>query len=71
MARMAVKTRAFPLYEVEDGIRYTVNEAGEKPIGDYLRAQSRFRHLTGEDIEVIQARQDDEWERLVRKAAER
>ena len=67
VARMAVQSRAFPLYEVEDGLKYTINEAGDKPVKDYLRSQSRFRHLSDEDIGIIQERLDIEYGRLVRK----
>jgi pyruvate/2-oxoacid:ferredoxin oxidoreductase beta subunit len=70
VARMAVQSRAFPLYEVEDGVKYTINEAGDKPVKPYLRFQSRFKHLSDEDIGLIQSRLDQEWARLVRKAAD-
>jgi pyruvate ferredoxin oxidoreductase beta subunit/2-oxoisovalerate ferredoxin oxidoreductase beta subunit len=70
VARMAVQSRAFPLYEVEDGVKYRINEAGDKPVKPYLRSQSRFKHLTDEDIGLIQSRLDAEWERLVRKTAD-
>jgi len=69
VARMAVKSRFFPLYEVEDGVRYTVNEGGELPVRDYVKAQNRFRHLSDDDIDFIQKRVDTEWARLVAKAA--
>jgi len=67
VARMAVQSKAFPLYEVEGGLRYRINEAGDKPVRDYLLSQSRFRHLSEGDIESIQERVDAEWDRLVRK----
>ena len=67
VARMAVQSKAFPLYEVEEGLRYRINEAGDKPVRDYLLSQSRFRHLSEGDIESIQERVDAEWDRLVRK----
>ncbi len=68
VARMAVRSKVFPLYEVEDGERYTIHEAGEEPVGPYLAAQSRFRHLTAPDVAYIQARVDREWKRLERRA---
>ncbi|HWP68955.1 MAG TPA: thiamine pyrophosphate-dependent enzyme, partial [Rectinemataceae bacterium] len=67
IARMAVQSKAFPLYEVEDGLRYVINESGDKPVKEYLRSQSRFRHLSDDDIGFIQDRVNSEWERLVRK----
>jgi pyruvate ferredoxin oxidoreductase beta subunit/2-oxoisovalerate ferredoxin oxidoreductase beta subunit len=71
IARLAVKTRVFPLYEVEDGLRYTLNHEAEPPlpVQDYLSVQGRFKHLTDEDYEKIQAMVDDDWMLLKRKAA--
>jgi pyruvate/2-oxoacid:ferredoxin oxidoreductase beta subunit len=65
LARMAVQTRIFPLFEVEDGRRwrFTVDHPGE-PVGDYIRRQGRFRHLTDEHIARIQAETDERWSRL-------
>ncbi len=69
LARLAVQTKVFPLYEVEDGVKYTINlEPEGLPVKEYLRLQGRFRHLTEEDIELIQRTVDLEWERLVAKA---
>jgi pyruvate ferredoxin oxidoreductase beta subunit/2-oxoisovalerate ferredoxin oxidoreductase beta subunit len=70
-ARMAVECNLFPLYEVEDGLRYTVNSQGESRVADYLKMQSRFRHLEQENIDHIQSRVDEEWERLLVKAGAR
>ncbi|MDD3952168.1 MAG: pyruvate synthase subunit beta, partial [Desulfobacterales bacterium] len=67
VARMAVQTNFFPLYEVEGGNRYTVNFQGNRPVRDYLRLQGRFRHLTDDQISQIQERVDDDWARLLAK----
>ncbi len=67
-ARLAVQTNIFPLYEVENGINYTLNERGNRKVRDYLDIQGRFRHLTDMDIEQIQNMVDEDWELLVRKA---
>ncbi len=69
VARLAVRSRFFPLYEVEDGTRYAINESGELPVADYIGGQNRFKHLGSEEIALIQARVDEEWERLKAKAA--
>lgn len=46
VARLAVETRLFPLYEVEDGVyRMTFPVASPKPIEDYLKMQGRYSHL--------------------------
>ncbi len=67
VARMAVETKVFPLYEIEDGERVTINYWPEgRPVRDYLMMQGRFKHLTDEQIEYIQQFVDHQWERLVR-----
>ncbi|MFQ6117738.1 MAG: 3-methyl-2-oxobutanoate dehydrogenase subunit beta [Candidatus Bipolaricaulia bacterium] len=68
LARLAVQTRIFPLYEVEGGTRYTLNiEPEELPVEEYLKLQGRFRHLKEEDVKLIQETVDAEWERLISK----
>lgn len=68
IARLAVQTNVFPLYEVEDGMHYQLNHKGDKPVGKYLKAQGRFKHLRSEDVEQIQQMVDLEWSLLLRKA---
>jgi pyruvate/2-oxoacid:ferredoxin oxidoreductase beta subunit len=68
-ARLAVETGAFPLVEVEDGVRYTVNAAKTRPIGDYLAIQRRYRHMTTEQVAALQAEIDEGWTRLQQRAA--
>lgn len=67
-ARMAVDCNVFPLYEVEDGLRYTLNSKGEERVADYLNFQGRFRHLSEAEIGHIQGRVDEEWQRLLSRA---
>ena len=65
LARQAVQTRVFPLFEIENGRdwRLTVDHAGD-PVGPYIRRQARFKHLTDEQLELIQKDVDDRWQRL-------
>jgi pyruvate/2-oxoacid:ferredoxin oxidoreductase beta subunit len=71
IARRAVMSNIFPLYEIENGERYTVNFkpiAWQKiPAAYYLKPQKRFAHLKDEDIAYIQRFVDKEWERLLLK----
>ncbi|RLI06131.1 pyruvate synthase subunit beta [Candidatus Bathyarchaeota archaeon] len=65
VARLAVQTGIFPLYEIEDGeFRLTVEVAERKHVREYLKLQSRFAHLTEEEIEKIQKRVDKESEEI-------
>jgi pyruvate ferredoxin oxidoreductase beta subunit/2-oxoisovalerate ferredoxin oxidoreductase beta subunit len=62
---LAVETNVFPLYEVENGQKYTLNhEPRGLPVLEYLSKQGRFKHLTGEQIRQIQADVDEDWKRL-------
>jgi len=68
LARLAVQTGIFPLYEIEDGERTTISikVKERKPINDYLRLQGRFRHLKEQDIADMQAEVDRKNERLLK-----
>jgi pyruvate/2-oxoacid:ferredoxin oxidoreductase beta subunit len=67
IARLATKSCAYPIYEIEDG-RYTVNKKPKKiPIKEYFAMQGRFRHLPEEIVNEIQENVDKEWELLLKK----
>jgi pyruvate/2-oxoacid:ferredoxin oxidoreductase beta subunit len=69
-ARYAVECGAFPLYEIEDGTRYTLNLAEKtRPVADYLALQSRYRGMSAADIATLQAEIDTAWTALVARAA--
>ena len=73
MAKLAVETCFWPLYEVFDGRKWKVNyKPPEKlPLTDWTGRQGRFKHLSKPEnkgiIEDAQARLDQEWEDLLRK----
>jgi len=68
LARLAVQSKFFPLYEVEEGDRYTLSMEPEGvPVNEYLELQGRFSFLREGDLERIQGKVDQEWERLMRK----
>jgi len=68
IGRLAVETGVFPLYEVENG-RYKLNidRPSLKPVEEYLKPQGRFRHLSDTDIEMIQKRVSEEYNKLKTK----
>ena len=69
IARMAVQTNIFPLYELEDGIRYTINYTPKGYlVNEYFKLQGRFKHLTDKDLDHIQEMVDEDWNLLRRKA---
>ncbi|NNU44993.1 thiamine pyrophosphate-dependent enzyme [Ramlibacter montanisoli] len=68
-ARYAVECGAFPLYEVEDGTRYTLNYGlRPRPVADYLALQRRYRGLSPASIAELQAEVDQGWQWLLRLA---
>ena len=68
-ARYAVECGAFPLYEIEDGSRYTLNVAEKpRPVSDYLALQRRYRGLSREDVATLQGEIDAGWQRLRERA---
>jgi pyruvate/2-oxoacid:ferredoxin oxidoreductase beta subunit len=70
ISRLAVESKIFPLYEVENGSKYTLNhEPKGVPVTDYTSLQGRFRHLTKEELDQMQERVDGEWDHLMRKVA--
>ena len=68
VSRLAVKARVFPLLEIEDGERYTLNvDPDAIPVREYLKAQGRFSHLSDLEIDKIQSQVDREWRRLLKR----
>lgn len=67
-ARYAVECGAFPLYEVEDGRRYTINrERGDRPVADYLALQRRYKDIDSINVAILQDEVDEGWRRLRRQ----
>lgn len=67
VARRAVESRYWPLYEVEEGRhRVTYVPREPLPVRAFLEMQGRFRHLLGDEHAVaeLQSWVDANWERL-------
>jgi pyruvate/2-oxoacid:ferredoxin oxidoreductase beta subunit len=71
-ARLAVRSRVFPLIEIFNGERWVLNYEPKEPtpVGEYLGIQGRFSHLTDGEIEEIQRRVDERWEKLIAQVDE-
>ena len=69
IARLAVQCNIFPLYEVENGMTYTLNYQGKEAVTAYLKAQRRFQHLSQDDIGHVQAMVDEDWDLLMQKVS--
>jgi pyruvate/2-oxoacid:ferredoxin oxidoreductase beta subunit len=69
--RLAVQSRVFPLYEIEDGLAYTMSLWPAAPVApeEYFRAQGRFRPLFEDParLERLKGFVDQQWETLVRR----
>ncbi|MGE3062847.1 MAG: 3-methyl-2-oxobutanoate dehydrogenase subunit beta [bacterium] len=73
LGRMAVESKMFPLFEIENGEKYTINMPNPKkeksvPVTEYISKQGRFRHLKEEDVKDIQEFVDKRWEKLKKLA---
>jgi pyruvate/2-oxoacid:ferredoxin oxidoreductase beta subunit len=70
LARLAVDTKFFPIYEIENGkLKLNYMPKGI-PVKEYLLKQGRFRHLTEGDIEEIQKNVDINFEKLLNEHKE-
>lgn len=68
LTRLAVESGVFPLYEVEDGHRYTLSGPGRtRPVRDYLEVQRRYRDLDEDAVETLQREVDEGWARLLER----
>jgi pyruvate ferredoxin oxidoreductase beta subunit len=71
LARLAVETRYFPVYEVEYGrVKINIKVKEPKPLEEFLKPQGRFSHLfRPENTHILEALKkvvEENWERLVR-----
>ncbi|MCD6579244.1 3-methyl-2-oxobutanoate dehydrogenase subunit beta [bacterium] len=68
LAKLAVETGVFPLYEVVNGkYKLSIKPKELKPVEEYLKLQGRFKHLQKDDIDYIQKKVIEKWEILLKK----
>jgi pyruvate/2-oxoacid:ferredoxin oxidoreductase beta subunit len=68
IARAGVQSGIWPLYEIMDGETFKLNYKPRelKPVTEYLKPQSRFRHMTDEEVSEIQETTADRWKELLK-----
>jgi pyruvate/2-oxoacid:ferredoxin oxidoreductase beta subunit len=69
IAKLAVQTLCWPLYEITDGVNYklTVPVTKPKPVEEYLRLQKRFSGVKAEQLKDVQQGVDKEYARLLKR----
>ncbi len=68
VARQAVASRIFPLYEVTNGEDWRLSPMPEKKeIDAYLKLQGRFKTMTDEERDRLQMQVDNDWQRLINR----
>src|SRR5450756_1736641 len=70
-SKLAVETNFWPLYEIENGVVHVnTKPSNRKPIEEFLKGQTRFRHLfkSGNEHVIVEMQKmiDDEWARLLK-----
>ena len=68
VAKLAVDSRIFPLYEIVDGDLTITRKGKGVPVSDYLSLQGRFSHLSDEDVADIQRGVDQAYAELEKRA---
>jgi len=67
LARLAVQTGVFPLYEVYDGKKWSITLQPETvELEEYFAIQGRFKHLNQQQVGRIKQNVEQEWNRLVK-----
>jgi len=64
IAKLAVQTGMWMLYEIEDGKFKMTMKPELKPVDEYLKMQKRFKHLKDDTIKIIQDHIDKTWKEL-------
>ncbi|MDD5960380.1 MAG: pyruvate synthase subunit PorB [Methanobrevibacter wolinii] len=65
VGRLGVETGFWPLYEIENGeFKVTYRPTERKPVIEYLKAQKRFKHLTENEVQIIQDYVDNQCDEL-------
>ncbi|MCW4049079.1 MAG: thiamine pyrophosphate-dependent enzyme [Candidatus Bathyarchaeota archaeon] len=67
IGRLAVQSGAWPIMEIDHGVpKINVKPRELKPVKEYLAPQRRFRHVTDEQLEIIQGYINNDWDSYLR-----
>jgi pyruvate ferredoxin oxidoreductase beta subunit len=67
IAKLAVQTGAFPIVEIDHGeFKINIKPKELKTIKEYIEPQRRFRHITEQQIEIMQKNIHDDWKSLIK-----
>ncbi len=70
VAQLAVETNLFPLFEAVDGeIKVTKRISKVKSVEEYLKMQGRFRNITEEQVEYLEANAESYYNKLIEAEA--
>ncbi|WP_425058753.1 Oxalate oxidoreductase subunit beta [Sporomusa carbonis] len=69
VAKLAVQSLCWPLYEIVNGVNYkiTVPVAKPKPVSEYLKLQKRFSGVDAKQVEAMQTAVELDYARLTKK----
>lgn len=68
IAKLAVQTNCWPLYEIVDGVtKITVPVAKPKPVEEYFKLQKRFSGLKQQQVEDVQKAVDKDYARFLER----
>lgn len=63
VSKLAIESGIAPLYEIEEG-KIILKEEKKIPVIEYLKQQGRFKNLTAKEIEEIQKKVDENYNKL-------
>lgn len=74
LGKLAVDTTMWVLFEIHDGVfrltgrsRSMAKSGKKKPVEQYLKLQERFKYVTPDQVQSLQAWIDDRWERFLQR----
>ncbi|MFH0936596.1 MAG: pyruvate synthase subunit beta, partial [Candidatus Woesearchaeota archaeon] len=65
IAKLAVETRFYPIFEIENGILKLKNVENSKDVKTFLAMQGRFKHVNNNEIDEIRRYINEQWNRLL------